>query len=81
MAKQPQSMTDSELRRAYASAQNQKSKVNERMIRAGRGEETYEQTMRASDPLAKQYQKHSNRIGDIQNVAQRRWGPDWRHML
>jgi murein DD-endopeptidase MepM/ murein hydrolase activator NlpD len=73
--KDPKVMTASEINRALESLSKKQSLLNQRFIDAGRGEEKAWDTLKLSDPLAREYQALASVQRALSQEIQLRAGP------
>lgn len=73
--KDPRDMTAGEINRELDSLDKKRSKLNNEFIEAGRGNETAEQTLNKTDPLALKYQEYAYRKEALRDEIRARMGP------
>jgi hypothetical protein len=68
-------LTAGEINRALDQIDAKRSRLTDRFIAQGRGNETADETWKKSDPLAREWQALGNRYGDLRNEIALRYGP------
>jgi hypothetical protein len=68
-------MTPSEINRRLDALEKKRARLNDEMIAAGRGHETFSETMNLGDPLALRYQHVAYEMQEYRDEIRRRYGP------
>ena len=71
----PAEMTASQINKELDRIDAERSKINEKLIAAGRGSETYNETYKKNDPLAQEFRALSDRRSALQIEIHSRMGP------
>lgn len=73
--KDPKTLTATQINKELDKLDAESSKVNDALINAGRGSETFNETMKMTDPLAREFQAIAYRQSDLRVEIHGRYGP------
>lgn len=68
-------MTAGEINKRLDALEKKRARLNDEMIAAGRGHETFSETMNAGDPLALKYQTVAYEMQECRDEIRKRMGP------
>jgi hypothetical protein len=69
------SMQPSQINKELDQLSKDRDRINDKMIAAGRGNETFRETSAKSDPLAKEFNAVHDRMRSLHDEIGRRYGP------